>query len=245
MTSAFTRRRFLLGTAALSSTVAFGACSGEAGPTTEEPAEQLDQAQIDEAMNTETELTFWTWVPNIQNQVDMFEQKYPKVKVKLVNVGQGAPHYTKLRAAIQSGKGAPDVVQMEFQYIDSFIFGDNLLDMAPNGATDLQDKFPDWVWSQVAKEGRVYGIPQDTGPMGLLYRNDLLEDAGIEPPKTWEDFAAAADKYRTANPKSYLTNLAPATASHFISYLWQAGIRPFAFDGEQTVKVDIASEEAK
>ena len=30
-----------------------------------------------------------------------------------------------------------------------------------------------------------------------------------------------------------------------VAYLWQAGVRPFAFDGKQTVKVDLANEEAK
>ena len=57
--------------------------------------------------------------------------------------------------------------------------------------------------------GGLWGIPQDTGPMGLLYREDLLGAAGIEPPKTWDDFAAA-ETYRTKNPKSYLVNVAPS-----------------------------------
>ena len=35
----------------------------------------------------------------------MFTTKYPKIKVNVVNVGQGAPHYQKLRTAIQSGQG--------------------------------------------------------------------------------------------------------------------------------------------
>lgn len=245
MNDSFTRRRFLLGSAALSSSLALGACSGEADPTETAPAAEIDQAQIDEAMNKETQLTFWTWVPNIQNQVDMFEEAFPKVKVKLVNVGQGAPHYTKLRAAIKSGQGAPDVAQMEFQYINSFTFGDNLLDMAPNGATKVMDQFPDWVRSQVTKDGKIYGIPQDTGPMGLLYRDDLLKAAGIEPPKTWKEFASAAEKYHADNPKRFLSNLAPSDAGHFVSYLWQRGARPFSFDGKETVKIDLVSEEAR
>ncbi len=31
----------------------------------------------------------------------------------------------------------------------------------------------------------------------------------------------------------------------FVAYLWQAGVRPFSFDGQQTVKVDLASDQAK
>jgi multiple sugar transport system substrate-binding protein len=81
--------------------------------------------------------------------------------------------------------------------------------------------------------------------MGLLYRNDLLADAGIEAPKTWDDFAAAAESYRSKNPKSYLVNVAPSQAGQLVAYLWQAGVRPFEFDGQQTVKIDLANAEAQ
>src|SRR6266566_5458886 len=38
-------------------------------------------------------LTFWTWVPNIQSEVNLFEQSHPNVKIKVVNAGQGPPEY--------------------------------------------------------------------------------------------------------------------------------------------------------
>jgi multiple sugar transport system substrate-binding protein len=223
------------------------ACGSDSGGGGEQaPAAQgVTQAQVDEAMNKETTLTLWTWVPDIQNQVDMFTKKYPKMTVKNVNVGQGSPHYTKLRAAIKSGQGAPDVAQMEFQYIDSFTLGGDLLDMTPNGATEeVMSQFPDWVRSQVTKDGKTYGMPQDIGPMGLLYRDDLLKSAGVTPPKTWAEFATTAEKYHAENPKSYLSNLAPSDPGHFVSFLWQSGARPFAFDGKETVKIDLLSPEA-
>ena len=164
----------------------------------------------------------------------------------MVNVGQGAPHYQKLRTAIQSGQGAPDVAQVEFQFINSFTLGDgSLLDLTPYAPAALKDNYPDWVWSQVNTNGGLWGIPQDTGPMGLLYREDLLSAAGIEPPKTYDEFAAAAQTYRSKNPKSYLVNVAPNQPGQMVAYLWQAGVRPFTFDGKQTVKVDLASDEAQ
>jgi multiple sugar transport system substrate-binding protein len=246
----FTRRKFLISTAAAASSAWFLAACG--GGETDTPAaapqspQLVPQADIDKAMDTETTLTFWTWVPDIQNEIKLFTTQYPKIKVDLVNVGQGAPHYQKLRTAIQSGQGAPDVAQMEFQFINSFTLGEgSLLDLTPYAPATLKDSYPDWVWSQVNTNGGLWGIPQDTGPMGLLYREDLLGAAGIEPPKTWDDFAAAAETYRTKNPKSYLVNVAPSQSGVMVAYLWQAGVRPFAFDGKQTVKVDLANEESK
>jgi multiple sugar transport system substrate-binding protein len=246
----FTRRKFLISTAAAASSAWFlAACSGgepEAPAAAPQSPQLIPQSDIDAAMNTETTLTFWTWVPDIEKEVKLFTTKYPKIKVNVTNVGQGGPHYQKLRSTIQSGQGAPDVAQVEFQFINSFTLGEgDLLDLTPYAPPTLKDSYPEWVWSQVFTNGGLWGIPQDTGPMGLLYREDLLQQAGLETPKTYDDFAAAAQTYHSKNPKNFLVNVAPNQAGQFVAFLWQAGVRPFSFDGQQTVKVDLASEQAK
>src|SRR5437868_3567581 len=86
-------------------------------------------------------LTFWTWVPNIQNEINLFEQSHPNIKIKLVNAGQGTPEYTKLRTALKAGTGAPDVVQLEFQFLPTFVLTGKLVDLAPYGAKDLQNDY--------------------------------------------------------------------------------------------------------
>ena len=250
--SPFTRRKFLLTSAAAASSAwLLSACGGgdDSGPGQPAPsaAPQVSQADIDKALDTATTLTFWTWVPDVKNQVKMFTDKYPKITVDVVNVGQGAPHYQKLRTAIQSGQGAPDVTQMEYQYIPSFTLGDqgSLLDLSPYAPTDLQSQYPEWVWGQVKINNGLWGIPQDTGPMGLLYRDDLFTEAGLKAPATWDEFGAAAESYHSKNPKSWLFNVAQNQPGQLVAYLWQAGVRPFSFDGQQTVKIDLASEQAK
>jgi multiple sugar transport system substrate-binding protein len=150
--SAFTRRKFLISSAAAASSAwLLAACGGGSDSPGQSAASQVAQSDIDKALDTPTTLLFWTWVPDITNQVKMFTTKYPKIKVNVVNVGQGAPHYQKLRTAIQSGQGAPDVAQMEYQYIPSFTLGDqgSLLDLTPFVPADIQSQYPEWVWGQV------------------------------------------------------------------------------------------------
>ena len=94
--SPFTRRKFLISSAAAASSAwLLAACGGDgggdSGPGPQASASQIPQTEIDKALDTETTLTFWTWVPDITNQVKMFTTKYPKIKVNVVNVGQGAP----------------------------------------------------------------------------------------------------------------------------------------------------------
>ena len=74
-------------------------------------------------------------------------------------------------------------------------------------------------------------MPWDTGPLGFIYRKDLLEKAGIETPiKTWDEFAVAAEKYHKANPESYLVNMPGGQTGQWMGLFWQTGARPFTCD---------------
>ena len=219
-----------------------GCTPGSGGGSSQEKVSQDD---IDKAMTTPTKLTFWTWVPDIENEVKLFEKKYPDIDVTVENVGQGLPHYQKLRSAIEAGEGAPDVTQVEYQYIPSFVLNDSLLDLTAYGADDLAGDYVDWAWNQVSPDDAVWAIPQDVGPMGNLYREDILSQAGItEPPATWKDYAAAAKTVKDSTG-SYISNLGATQAGQMIGFFWQAGVKPFAYDGKETVSVNVNSDEAK
>ena len=159
-------------------------------------------------MTTPTELTFWTWVPDIENEVELFEEKYPAIDVKVENVGQGLPHYQKLRSAIEAGEGAPDVAQIEYQYIPSFVLPESLLDLTPYGADDLVGRLRRLgVEPGLARRARSGRSRRTSDPMGNLYREDILTQAGItEPPATWDDYATAAKAVKETTG-SYISNL--------------------------------------
>lgn len=195
--------------------------------------------------NAAASLTLWAWTPNTQTQVDLFQKAHPKIKVKLVNAGQGTPEYTKLRTALKAGSGAPDVVQVEFQYIPTFSITKDLVDLNQYGAAKVKSDFPDWVWSLVAPDGKAaYGIPWDTGPMGFMYRKDLLAKAKVTVPTTWDEFRAAAKQYHAADPNSYLIDLAPGQGGQLLALMAQAGSRPFKVTGD-TVNIKVNDANAK
>ncbi|GAQ51198.1 ABC transporter substrate-binding protein [Streptomyces acidiscabies] len=241
--ASMSRRLFLTTTGALSLGAALTACGGGDSGKSQSATQPVSQADIDKAMKTPTELTFWTWVPNIAKEIALFEKKYPAVKVKIVNAGQGTPQYTKLRTALKAGSGAPDLVQMEYQAIPTFTITNNLLDLRPYGAEALKSTFVEWTWGQVTGTGgEVWAIPQDTGPMGMLYRKDIFDKHGIQVPGTWDEFAAAARKLHQADPDVYLTNLAANQPAAWHGLLWQAGSKPYVSrsKGEIAISVDDA-----
>jgi multiple sugar transport system substrate-binding protein len=222
-----------------------GGTSGEPTAGTGNTDGQITDAQREEALNTPTELTFWTWVPDIEDQVALFEAEYPAINVTVENVGQGLDHYSKVRTASQAGSGGPDVVQLEQQFVTSFAVTGELLDLTPYGGADLADDYVPWVWNQVVANGEVLAIPQDSGPLGNLYREDILTEAGVtEPPATWADYKTAAELVRE-NTDSYISNMAPNQGAGWVGLLWQAGAKPFGYDGGEGVTIDVNSAEAK
>ncbi|WP_344369441.1 ABC transporter substrate-binding protein [Agromyces tropicus] len=214
---------------------------GDGGTT----SDAITDEQREEALNTPTDLTFWTWVPDIENEVALFEEKYPAINVTVENVGQGLEHYQKLRSALEAGEGAPDVAQVEYQYIPSFVLTESLLDLTPYGADDIADDYVGWAWNQVSPNEEVWAVPQDVGPMGNLYREDILSEAGItEAPETWDDYAAAAKAVKDETG-SYISNLGATQAGQMIGFMWQAGVQPFTYDGAETVGIDVNNDTAK
>ncbi|MGA4539607.1 ABC transporter substrate-binding protein [Uniformispora flossi] len=222
--------------------LALAACGGGSGGKSDNAGGKADPAAVQAALDKPAEITFWTWVPNIEKTVALFEKKYPKVKVHVVNVGQSKDQYTKLTAALKSGKGGPDVAQIEYFALPQYALTKGLVNLADYGAGSLQDKFAPSAWSQVNVAGGVYGVPQDTGPMAMFYRKDVLDKVGATPPKTWEEFAAVAKKLHDADPSTYATFVDPGDAGASTSFMWQLGGKPFAVEGTFNVKADFAND---
>ena len=57
----------------------------------------------------------WSWVPDLQLQVDMFNTAHPGIQIELVNAGQGDPEYQAVRAGLQAGSGLPEIMERLFK----------------------------------------------------------------------------------------------------------------------------------
>lgn len=180
-------------------------------------------------------ITFWSWVPGIEKVVQMFQEAYPTIRVEYSNVGSGQTLYTKLLTALRAGSGAPDVTQVEFQFLPQFIEIGGLLDLAPLGANSYRNFFVPWTWANVSRGQSVYAIPQDTGPLALIYRKDLFAQHGIPVPKTWDEFAEAGRRFRRINPRVYIHNFSPTDPGWWVGLVWAAGARPFRREGDTWV----------
>ena len=188
-------------------------------------------------------LLLWSWLPDFQTQVDLFNAAHPNIEVELVNAGQGGGEYSNLRAGLAAGSGLPDVAHMEFQLINSFRQIDAFLDIG-QWANAHKGEFPAGSWTHVSEGDAVYAMPWDSGPMALLYRTDILEKHGITPPKTWAEFKEAAIKIHEADANVFLTDAPFAQGGWVNALLWQAGWRPVKRNGAE-ISININDKVAK
>jgi multiple sugar transport system substrate-binding protein len=184
-------------------------------------------------------LTFWTWLPKMDQEVTLFEQSHPDITIQVVNAGQGAADYQKLRTAFKAGSGAPDLAQVEYQVLPSFEVTKNLTDISGYGAAGVKADYAASTWSQVTQGNAIYAIPQDIGPMGLVYRKDIFTKYNIAVPKTWDEFATAAQQLHAADPKISITDLPPGDPGEIEGLFWQAGAQHFSLQGSDSLKVSI------
>ncbi|MEA3163358.1 MAG: multiple sugar transport system substrate-binding protein [Verrucomicrobiota bacterium] len=183
-------------------------------------------------------LEVWSWVGGLDKAAKLFEQAYPDIKVHVNNVGGGPGEYQKLQTALKAGSGGPDVAQIEYMFLPSFIVTDGLADLSKYGAADLKDFFVPWTWGQVSPDGKaVYGIPQDTGPMALLYNKKVFDQYGLTVPATWDEFTQQAEKLAQASAgKVKFCNFFPTHAPWFISLAWANGAELFKTQGDSWVQ---------
>ncbi|EHJ95562.1 family 1 extracellular solute-binding protein [Agrobacterium tumefaciens 5A] len=95
-----------------------------------------------------------------------------------------------------SASGRYDVVQNNIIFIPAFVKAgyidplDELATKLPN-YLDKSDFVPGYLNTNVV-DGKLYGLPVYGESTFLMYRKDLFEQYGIQPPKTFDDVMAAA-----------------------------------------------------
>ncbi|SDT26853.1 ABC transporter substrate-binding protein [Microlunatus soli] len=231
--SRLSRRALIGGLAGLAAAGAAG-CTPDVYGRRDHPPQPTDPVDMEEELQKPAKITFWAWTPGIDTQVELFQKRYPQIEVELVNAGQGPAQYQKLRTAL-SGGGAPDAAQIEFAYLPSFMITRDLLDLTPYGAREIKDDFVDFAWNQVAVNDGVYAIPQDSGPMGMLYRSDVFDKYGLTVPVTWDDFAEQAERLRSQTKGVSMTNLLPNDSMSALGMMQQAGSEPFSIASQTTI----------
>jgi multiple sugar transport system substrate-binding protein len=232
-------------TAAMLTACSAPGSSGAAKPAaTDQPQSQADKPShcdnkiVDEAA---TRVSLWGWSPTLPIAVDNFNNSHKDVQICWTNAGAGGAEYQKFSTALAAGKGAPDVVMLETDHLNSYLIKDALVDLSKYGAR--KSEFSAGTLKDISSNGDIYAIPDDGGPVALMYRKDIFDKYGLTPPTTWAEYATDAAKLKAAGGPAFgdWPNDTPAFTQAMFA---QAGADPFTYSINNKTQLGIDLDNA-
>ncbi|MEU3245697.1 ABC transporter substrate-binding protein [Streptomyces sp. NPDC006875] len=235
MSNTVTRIR-LAAVAAAAGVVVLAGCSSPA------PSSDASAASCEPAKGKVT-LQYWNTVPGMDKVVALWNKKNPDIQVQMKNISND--QYGTIGNALKAGK-APELAQVGYDELPFLRTQNAFVDAsACSAATAAKPAFVPWTWSQASFGGTgVFAFPQDTGPMALYVRSDIFKKHGLDIPKTWDDYAADAQKLHKADPGLSITFFDPNNAEAFNGLLWQNSAQMYQYSGDKW-HVSVASDQSK
>jgi xylobiose transport system substrate-binding protein len=155
----------------------------------------------------------------VEKQIVAEFNKTSKVKAVLDTI-PGANYQQKLQTIINTDQ-APDVF---FNWgggsIKPFVDAGLLLPLDDFIAKDpgLKSNFLPSVFDAAVVDGKSYGVPmRGTQPVVLFNNGNVLKDAGVEPPKTWDELL---DVVKTLKDKGVTTPIALGGGDKWPTLMW-------------------------
>lgn len=128
----------------------------------------------------------------------LYEARYPNVTLNMMEQSDMAVFRATLAA---QGEGTPDILWPEIEAVQEFGRNEVLLDVSDLVERLKADLAPGKLAEcLIPSTGTYAAFPGDIATVGLYYRADLWEQAGVEVPAdwTWDEFAAAAQEVKAA-----------------------------------------------
>lgn len=137
----------------------------------------------------------WEYIQkSLESALPEFNKEYPNIKVNF-KIAPPADHYKKLTIDLSSGQGAADVVAIEIQNLAQYMELGALEDMT-SLIEPYKANFNSYKVESATLDGKVYAMPIDSGPVGVYYRRDVFEKAGLpSDPESVAKQLATWDKY--------------------------------------------------
>lgn len=171
------------------SLVACGGGSGDSGTTAAAGGAGTEAADSGTtaaaASGGETALTVAWWGNQTRNErTQAALDKYSELNPGVTFDGQfseWSDYWNKLATAA-AGHSLPDVIQMDYAYLDQYVTNNLLVDLTPyieDGTLNVDDCSEDIINSG-SVDGKVYSIPIGVNAPAMVYNKTITDQAGIE-----------------------------------------------------------------
>ena len=148
-------------------------------------------------------MAVWTGTEqqNFQTVIDAFNELYPNVSVKYTSGGDNlAP---LLSTAVQGGN-PPDIACIAQPGLMADFASQDAIKPIDDLRQDIVDNFGESVADVGAIDGTQYAVMWKAANKSTIWYNVAdFEEAGVDPPETWEDLNAARDTLKAAGITPY------------------------------------------
>ncbi|ACU75741.1 extracellular solute-binding protein family 1 [Catenulispora acidiphila DSM 44928] len=143
------------------------------------------------------------------------------VKINIVHVASNGLIAKVLQQV--SSKTMPDVLMLDNPNVQQIAASGALAPLSQFGITG--DGFAKGAVSAGSYNGKLYAVPPVLNSISLFYNKDILSQAGITPPKTWDELAA--DAKQLTKPGRYGFAFSAANTGEgtwtFLPFMWSNG----------------------
>lgn len=201
-----------------------------------------------ESSDSANKITVWCWdenfnVKGMEVAKEIYLENHPDTEIDIVNMSQD-DIVQKLNTSLSSGNidTLPNIVLIEDYRIQGYLqaYDDSFEDLSTIVSAD---DFVSYKMAVNTIDGKIYGVPFDSGVAGMFYRTDILEEAGYTPEDmneiTWEKYIEIAKDVKEKTGVNALT-LDPSDIGQIRMMMQSAGAWYTADDGET---VDIANND--
>jgi multiple sugar transport system substrate-binding protein len=137
-------------------------------------------SDAEETLLEETLAAFGEKYPDITVNYEPIPEAYAETMIGQFSTGD-PPDLFYVGA---TGEAAPWIEDELLLPLDDYIAG--------NPEIGIEAFYPDLL-APFQRDGSTYGLPKDASPLALFYNPDMLDEAGVEPPTSWDELAAAAE----------------------------------------------------
>ncbi len=231
---------FVLATAMMFSLVA---CGTEKEPKNNGTTNDSEKENTNNSKDSDT-ITVWAWdesfnIPAANAAVEVYKKEHSDVTVNVVTMAQD-DIVAKLNTALSSGtySGLPDIVLIEDYRIQGYLtaYPDEFADLSSIVSASDFAAYKTGV-NQV--DGKIYGIPFDSGVAALFYRKDIIEEAGYQEKDmqdiTWEKYIEIGKAVKEKCNVDWLT-LDPSDLGQIRMMMQSAGVWYTDADGNVNIK---------
>ncbi|GGR23416.1 sugar transporter [Streptomyces griseomycini] len=181
-------------------------------------------------MNSSTDETYHRWDAEAMARCG----KRLGVTVEQQSVPASQVMTKALRMA--SSKSLPDIVQFDASEMPTFAEAGGLVDLRTLGLGT--EDVPEGIVDFGSYEGTYYGAARSVNTLALFYNKDILDEAGVKVPTTWEELRQAAKKLTRG--KRYGLALSAGGAEdgvfQFTPFMWSNGGDETDLDSPEVVE---------